>query len=438
MASIHRLSVTEYEDDSDAILQASEQLGVRANEVVRMLNASNERLRRQFSAKNGPLIVREETLRVENLAGLLRLSPSVELEIAPKFLGARWPAWRSDFFVVASLSQRGYILPSERLRAGTGDRGDLATLVARTIIEMYWDLHRKPLRTYTREEWSDTALDGEADPEDLVRPTADGFKQSSLRLTRRNVYGQAIHDAAAMLVGEVRDAQTKGQLLRVVSSLAPQNQSYRGALPRQVPSRQRAWQGLFELACQVLAGFGVNLDTNGGALSPGYVVRTPKAWEDLLFAAARLGLPNVRVTAQAESVLGTRNGRNFTVRPDLSIVFDDVLLLADAKYKGRAGDGPTSPDAADVYESLAFMAANGCDRLAMLYPRPARASDEAPQLGKTSLTETIVVGDRTIYALEVELRGISQRSGMQAVSRELGGALRSLIPADAGTATAAA
>lgn len=86
--------------------------------------------------------------RAKGFAGLIRLGPSLELEITPKFLGIddTDSKWREDFFYLVTLSKHGRLLASERMVASGNSPRNLSALVARSMATMYWDNQRLPTR----------------------------------------------------------------------------------------------------------------------------------------------------------------------------------------------------------------------------------------------------------------------------------------------------
>lgn len=420
----YRLSVTEYLDSPDALAAVADALSITVSEVGALLESANQRLMRQLDLTTPPIKVQSAGLRVEDIAGLVRVSQRFELEVAPKFLARDSATWRGDFFVVATLSNHGRVLPQDRLVAGFGERGDLATLVGRAIVEMYWSNARRPLRTYRRTTWRDFSVDGDVEPEELVSPDPDGYLQAITVFDRSNSYNQVIRAAAERLLLEVRDTETRQQVLRVYERLAPQATLRRRPSAGRVPSRHRRWQPLYELSRQVLDGFGVELADALHRMSPGYVLKTAKGWEDLVTAALRHGLPSGVVHAQQPHELGTRNGATFKTTPDMTLHLDQPPLLADAKYKGRAGEETMQVTAADVYEGLAFMRASGAKKLLLLYPRRHRGEHNPPAvLGSATTFEAIKVDALEIVGMEVECRGLSAKDGFRTFSRNLAAAV---------------
>lgn len=414
----YRIPLTEYTDASSAITEAAGALGVPRGEILALIEASNVRLARHLKSRSGPIQVLGDRLRVEDAAGLVRLSTRLELEVAPKFLGDAWEQWREDFFLIATLSRYGTLLVNERLSAGRAEKNDLATLVGRALVDEYWRNHRRPLRTYERSVVRDFSLDGDVEPEEFVVIDPDGYAQQMVRFTGTNEFNAVVHAAASRLLTEVRDTETRQQLRRVRDALSPQH----AASPwsrASVPSWHRRWQNLYDLSREVLDGFGVSLAQAQRLFAPGYIMRTPKSWEDVVLAGLRAGLPDAQVRGQHEWILGKRNGKDFQTTPDVTVQLGDARILVDAKYKTRRGRDRGQIAAEDVYEGLAFMKAAECDKLALVYPAPP-VHPVPESVGTTGLFETVIVNGMTIQGFHVEVRGIASRGGLRDFGRGLG------------------
>lgn len=390
--------------------------------VQRSLQRAGDRAAHALGMNQSPLLVGSSEMRAVDFAGMLRAGPQIELEIAPKFLGSEYDAWREDFFFLAMLSRHGRLLSAERLRALTSPNSDLATLVARALIQMFWDNHRRPIRTYRMVVEHDFQLTGDVDAEALLLPTEEGFEQTSFLYGRANAFNAAIHGALGKLLLEVRDPETRASMGRIVQLLGKQHQL--GTLrQRRLPSRSRPWQSTVDLAVDVLKGFGLSLES-GGSYAPGFVLDTWRVWEDLLTLALRAELGGKTVDAQRGLQLGTRtrlvagsadSSRRVSVTPDLRIDGSSLGvsdLLVDAKYKGRVDQGKQRVSEADVYEAMAFaQASGGVQKVVLVYP--STASSAVEPTGTTRAMERIDIGPLQVWGVEAEVRGISKRGGVQ-------------------------
>ena len=76
----HRLSITEAEDAPTVLAEAADALNISRSDVVGLVEAANVRLARKLGSPRGQLEVMGDGLRVDDLAGLIRISPRLELE----------------------------------------------------------------------------------------------------------------------------------------------------------------------------------------------------------------------------------------------------------------------------------------------------------------------------------------------------------------------
>src|SRR6267143_7299436 len=145
-----RLTMVEYGAPVDLAAKAASVAGIDRGKARQLIEAAGHRAARTLGFSSNPLIVDMDGVQATDIAGMIRLGPSLELEIAPKFLGLddNYVHWREDFYFLANLSRHGRLLASERLRASSGAPRDLAALVARALVGMYWGNRRQPLRSY--------------------------------------------------------------------------------------------------------------------------------------------------------------------------------------------------------------------------------------------------------------------------------------------------
>jgi hypothetical protein len=425
-----RLSVVEYGQAIDLAGQIAAAARIDRNKAWRMIDAAGGRIARTLGFNANPIQTDARGTRVSDVAGMIRLAPSLELEIAPKFLGLDESdsGWREDFYFLANLSRHGRLLASERLRASGGAPRDLAALVARALAGMYRDSRRKPLRTYRTMRETSFAIEGDIDPFDLQFPDADGFAQDVIRYDRRNPFNASIVGAAKALLPDVSDPIAVKELSRVIEDL-PQQGRPDPFRARNVPGRSRAWKPTIDLSNDILSGLGLSYKS-GAATAPGYVIGTWQAWEHLLVVAARFGFGRNAVRVQAEHTLGIRRrsmsagDSPLKVFPDLLITADSRFIL-DAKYKTNSEKGRLRISEADTYEALAFSKATDCEIVVLAYP--ALPGKERLPLGQVLLFEQIEIDKIRIYGVQVEVRGISQKGGLTAFSGRMHSGLTALL-----------
>lgn len=413
-----RLSLIEYGTPVDLSRAIADAIGVDRAKSNSLLMEAGMRAASSLGLSYNPISVDAKGARAIDFAGLIRLAPSLELEVAPKFLGLddSDAAWREDFFFLSTLSRHGRLLASERLTASGGTPRDLSTLVARSITGMYEAHKRRPLRSYRRVRESEFFIDGDPDPVDLIFPSPDGFEQELIRFDRKNGWNGDIVAAARELLPEVSDPSVASSLVRLIEDLSPQNMPTNRRKP--IPARHRAWKPLHELSIDVLGGLGLNYK-QGQAHAPGYLVNTWRVWEDLMTVAARLSFGRSAVVPQRGYPLGTKTKMGTGAVTKLSVYPDCVIepdgtrprMLLDAKYKGHVEKGQLRISEADIYEALAFSKATGCNLVALAYP--AMPGDAPHPVGTCTVFERAVVDAVQIVGIQIESRLISRTGALR-------------------------
>lgn len=428
-----RLSLVEYGSPVDLSHEIAASVGVDRTKANSLLTDAGARAASSLGLNYNPISVDGKGARAIDFAGLIRLAPSVELEVAPKFLGLDEAdsAWREDFFFLSTLSRHGRLLATERLSAASGAPRDLSTLVARSITSMYDSRKRRPLRSYRRVKEADFFIDGDPDPLDLIFPSPDGFEQELTRFDRRNGWNADIVAAARELLPEVSDPSVVSALVRLIEDLSPQNTPSNRRKP--IPARHRAWKPLHELSIDVLGGLGISYK-QGNAHAPGYLVSTWRVWEDLLTLATRMGFGRSAVMPQKGFQLGTKTNFSTGKVSKLSVYPDCVLLadgsrptmLLDAKYKGHVEKSQLRISEADIYESLAFSRATGCNLVVLAYP--AQPNEPPRPVGTCVVFERALVDDVHIVGIEIEGRFISRKGALRDFSANLTAGIAGLFP----------
>lgn len=413
-----RLSLIEYGAPVDLSREIVAAIGVDRIKANSLLMEAGNRAASSLRLNYNPINVTAKGARAIDFAGLIRLAPSLELEVAPKFLGLddSDAVWREDFFFLSTLSRHGRLLARERLSASGGAPRDLSTLVARSITSMYEARKRRPLRSYRRVREADFFIDGDPDPADLIFPSPDGFEQELIRFDRRNGWNGDLVAAAKELLPEVSDPSAVSSLVRLIEDLSPQNALSNRRKP--IPARHRGWKPLHELSIDVLSGLGLNY-RRGSAHAPGYLVDTWRVWEDLLTVAARLSFGRSAVVPQKGFPLGTKTKTDTGTVSKISVYPDCVIepdgnrprMLLDAKYKGHIEKGQLRISESDIYEALAFSRGTGCNLVALAYP--AQPDNVPRPVGTCVVFEKAVVDAVQIVGIQIETRLISKTGALR-------------------------
>ena len=430
VTELHRISVAEY-GAPEGVAEHAQRIGISTEMLERHFAQVSQRISLALNVEE-PFVLSKGMFRVIDVAGLIRLAPNIEMEVRPKFLGADVTSWREDFFAIATIARYGRVFPQEALRSTLAERGDLADLLGRAVVSLYDRNYRRPLRTYRQIVWQDFNIDGEVDPESLLLPESDGFVQAGIVLDKQNQYNAVMHGAMERLMTEIRNGDTRRQVYQRQVRLSPQRLPSHLPTQRNLPSRHRRWQELYDLSRQILEGFGIGYSDLARAVLPGYIINTDDAWESLLFTAVRAGLADRRVDKK-EYQLGSRSrpgasDRAINTTPDISIQKQDgSRFVVDAKYKGRVqpnGREVLSIEPADLYEALAFLQATATNKAVLLYPLPTAAGTQPP--GTTAEFERASVGNHEIVGVSVNARGISETGGFRLFSQNLCATLRRL------------
>jgi 5-methylcytosine-specific restriction enzyme subunit McrC len=398
---IRRVGATEYRQ-SRALLPELRAAGLSREAAVDAVVRTGSRLRRSWRLDDStsPISVDPDTeaVKFSNVAGVIRIVPGVEVDVAPKFLGHNHPGWREDLLAIANITGEGRILATELVAASYGEARDLASLIGRVFVEQYWANRRRPLHVYRSRAWRGWSLDGELDLTHFpVVVDEDGLPQRAVLLDRRNPYSAVIRAAAEVLVREVTEPDLRTELERAIST---------------------------KLSKRVLQSFDVALEP-GDLWAPGFVVRTWQAWERLIHASYRRELGFARVSYQrpllfGHRLLSTGVTEKAWVTPDVTVDPDTTPpVLYDAKYKVASGPGPLRVAGTDLQEALAFMSAAGADEITLLYPREADDGPTDPAGRCRAIERVALPGGKSVLALDVEVRGIGVRGGFRAFTREL-------------------
>jgi len=392
------------------LTDASKQTGLKTDDLRGLIERASTKIMASLGIQERPLNLEGNRLSTTGIAGLVRLSPTLELEIVPKFLDGKSPSWRDDLFFLASISPRGFLFSRDVVQASNEKINDLFSLAGRYLVQEIERLQRRPLRFYNYASWIDWSYDGEIDPDDLLFPGADGFTQTGLALNRSNEVNAVILAAVKLLLSRVVDPEVRRRLTRASAYLSPQQRIQKPSHTSTLPGRHSHWQPAYTLASQVLDGLGVGIGP-GALTAPGFVINSWRLWEDLIRRAVQLRFP---VTSRYHPIhrLGNRtDSSEVSVIPDLQIAQEDgASLIIDAKYKGRS-DREARISNADLYESLAFMEASGLRTTLLVYPSSRSNHETNIDTGAIEVLDQIIVGERRVVAAAIDVVGISKRDG---------------------------
>ena len=425
MSEARRFKAVEYAPPAPLAEEISTGSGITVDGATTLLAAAGSRVGRTLGLEANPVFWKDGRVQFQNVAGILLLASRLELEVAPKFLGSA-PGWREDFFMLATLSSHGRLLDNDGLASSARKTSDLSTLIGRALVEMYNRNRRRPLRSYRRLRHTSFSLEGDFDPAQLSFPSDDGYDQEVTRFTDRNAHNAVIRAAATKLASVVPDVETRTRLERVAQQLPIRSPPAR-LHKRRLPSRGRHWQSTYDLAVDVLRGYGGAFDPQN-LFSPGFVVSTWQIWECLVATCLRLRFGAQGVFVQKRYPLGRRRSEGgwspMHVIPDSLVIIETEdgrrRLVVDAKYKTNIRYRRPQVLNADVYEALAFSKATGTGEVVLVYPMALDGKGvESGAVGGASEFTRIEVGETRIRAIEVGVRGVSQANGLRILANAL-------------------
>lgn len=395
-------------------------IGLPVEALRRLFLESSGRLKQQLRPRDEPFTCAGDAVSTSGVAGVIRLGPRVEIEVIPKCFDSENVNWRNDFMVMAAVTRLGRILHREqvtaRLRSGNTD---VLTLLAAAFLAELDRLRRVPIREYVRSSWIDSNVDGDLDYGELWQSHPDGFVQNGVRLSVENQFMGVIGDAARYLGTASADRGIGQRLWRLARSF---NAVVKGGVPERVPGRYVRWQQLYDMALAIRTGLGMHYSPDGTLRAPGFVLNTERGWEDLLTVSLKTRGTVLRVREKPRSVLGIRypSGNEVVTRPDLVLNPPSAgrPIVVDAKYKGTAARPLTQIASEDLYESLAFMEAQGSDLAVLVYP--GGSSTHGKDTGVLIPFDEAVVGSRRVVGASVSTSGVGQTGGLEMFGRHLG------------------
>ena len=383
--------------------------------------AANKRICRKLGLQKNPLVISDGRLRVCGIAGMVRLTKSIEIEIVPKFLShAKNTSWKETLYLLSVLSKHGGILTNERILSSTSYIDSLYDIAGRILAQEFQKNRRKPIRKYRKEKFCDFSIDGDIDFSSILDRNDDGIRQSRIRFDIYNEYNAVISRAMKTVIPYTSDNQARNVLQSAIGMFGKQAEPVRNRL--RVPVRNKEWEEAYELSYDIINGLANSFDA-GRILAPGFVVSTWQLWEWLITTGLSLANAPGTVKPQNSVHWGTKkvgaHSYPVNVYPDVVILDADnqqVLYLVDAKYKIPVNQATGEADRNDIYEAFAFCSAIDTDTLFLAYPSDGDSANPAGNVIQQSVYE---IGNKRIVVVTVAFGSISSRGGLFAFGRNL-------------------
>ena len=398
--------------------------GIEISEDIRpLIERANKVIQHALGEKRNVLVVTDKKLRALGIAGTIRLSKNIELEIIPKIFDDHGEnGWKESLFLLSALSKYGNIITSEHIHSSTAYQDSLYDITGRILAREYSAHRRKPIRQYRRERFNDFFIDGEINFELMFEKNPDGISQERVSFDKINTYNATIQKAMRIVLPYVKDISIQQTLDRAIRELGKQSTIIQQRL--KIPARNREWVDIYNLAFDIVSGMGSTLE-KGEIMSPSFIVDTWRIWEWLITTAFRIGFGNaLRVIPQAAIPWGKKNTNRKTTRvnvfPDVTI-YDPAdsakpVFLVDAKYKVLSDGNYSDIDRDDLYEAFAFCHATRAKKLFLAYPAVAAGGTESGSVEDISNYE---IDDVTISVIKVAFGSITKQGDIMAFCRKL-------------------
>lgn len=395
--------------------------------------AANKRICKKLGLQKNPLVISDGRLRVCGIAGIVRLTKKIELEVVPKFLShTKNASWKETLYLLSVLSKHGGILANERILSSTSYIASLYDIAGRILAQEFQKNRRKPIRKYRKESFCDFSIDGDIDFASVLDRNDDGIRQTRIRFDIYNEYNAVISKAMRIVIPYTSDNQARNVLQTAIGMFGKQAEPVREKM--NVPVRNKEWEDAYILSYDIINGLANSFDT-GKILAPGFVVSTWQLWEWLITTG--LSLANVPGTVKPQTPVQWGNKKvgsqsySVNVYPDV-VMLDannhQVLYLVDAKYKVLVNQATGEADRNDIYEAFAFCSATNTDTLFLAYPGDSGSTTPAGTVTQHSVYE---IGSKKIFVVTVDFGSISSRGGLFAFGHNLNLGLNTIFHAQA-------
>lgn len=416
-----KVSLVEY--SSGIALDTVFSTSVSVSDLKALIERANFVIKKSLRINRESLVISDGKLRALGIAGSIRLSKELELEIVPKMLDdSDENDWKESLFLLAALSKYGNIITTEHIHSSTAYKDSLYDIAGRILAREYSINKRKPIRQYRKERFVDFSIDGEIDFDRSFEKNPDGIPQSKVSFDKINPMNSTIQSAMKVVLPYIKDSSTREVISRAVQELGKQHFDVRKKL--RVPARNKEWTEIYNLSYDIVSGMGSSLE-NGEIMSPSFIVDTWRIWEWLITIAMKIGLGgNYKTVPQETTTWGVKKsgGKDYKVNvfPDVAIYdrtsSDSPVFLIDAKYKTLPEVGNIEIERADLYEAFAFCHAANVKQLFLAYPTPASGGHES---GSVVCLSTYEIADIKIKVIKVAFGSITKQGDITSFCRKM-------------------
>lgn len=400
---------------------------IEYGQLATAVSEANKRIRSSLGVSRDALIFSDGILKAAGVAGSLKLTRDIEVDIVPKFISENESDWKATLYMLSILSKYGNVLTNDRITAHSSYVESLYDICGRILAQEYINNSRRPIRKYRKETFTDYAIDGDIDFEVVFEKSPDGTKQTRVLFDRVNDYSATIAKAMSLVSPYVTDNKTRNVLSNAISNMGNQYILANPSNRLKVPNRNREWLLAYNLAFDIIQGIGVSFDM-GEKYAPGFIVNTWQLWEWLITTGLRIGLGGKNVIPQNSIYWGTKyvvsKAYDVNVHPDVTIMSEEKpVFLVDAKYKNFSNYSTGEIERSDLYEAYAFSRASNVKKICLAYPESAKESVPA---GNVELVSTYDIEDAQVLCINVSFGSIRDRGGLYMFGSNLSNGINSL------------
>jgi hypothetical protein len=358
---------------------------------------------------HSPIEISTSGVAVKGIAGTVAIGTNTQLEIRPKFASPD-DDWQEDLLFLALFSAYGHVDVLREVSASSTSQNTLSDLLGKIILGLINRNSRRPLKTRRTTSIASFEPLSELDPEALLNPEDEGWRQTVYQMSFDNEWWSTIHAGIQALLPNLRDHSVAAELRNTISRWR-RPRSRPSQIHKILPPRFAAWQTTYDLAFELARGAST-APFSGSFSTFGFTIDTWRTWEALIERALVMALGANSVALQSRNPFGvtSKDGKS----SDLVVIPDAIVLgaarkhIVDAKYKGRQETGFVGISPSDRYEMLAFMHAAETDYATLLYP----SLENAPVSAKPEELERSVIPLGTVRAVSLGIRGIGKPSGL--------------------------
>ena len=123
---------------------------LKKEDIRKIIKAANLQIKSVlgWDGANDALLYSNGIIRAMGIAGIIKLTPKIELEIVPRHFSRLSGDWKESLFFLSIISRHGGSLVQNALSGSTLQRATLYDLCGIVIINEFYSLQRSLIRSY--------------------------------------------------------------------------------------------------------------------------------------------------------------------------------------------------------------------------------------------------------------------------------------------------